>query len=88
LKSVSDAEQNIPGVLKTNITANEAAVLIGALNSVNPPKPKSDASSSSLSRPRSRRRFSAELDVKLTAEEAGNPTFFTADKSTEDNLSA
>ena len=40
MKSVSDAEKNIPGVLKTNLTANEAAVLLGALNSVQPRRPR------------------------------------------------
>jgi len=88
LKSVSDAEQNIPGVLKTNLSANEAAVLIGALNSVKPAEAKIgrqlklDITPHALAGA-----SSAELDVKLTAEEAGSPTYFTADKSTEDNLS-
>jgi hypothetical protein len=88
LKSVSDAEQNIPGVLKTNLSANEAAVLMGALNSVKPAEAKIgrqlklDITPHALAGA-----SSAELDVKLTAEEAGNPTFFTADKSNEDNLS-
>jgi hypothetical protein len=88
LKSVSDAEQNIPGVLKTNLSANEAAVLIGALNSVKPAEAKIgrqlklDITPHALAGA-----SSAELDVKLTAEEAGSPTYFTADKSTEDTLS-
>jgi len=88
LKSVSDAEQNIPGVLKTNLSANEAAVLIGALKSVTPAEAKIgrqlklDITPHALAGA-----SSAELDVKLTAEEAGSPTYFTADKSTEDNLS-
>jgi hypothetical protein len=88
VKSVSDAEQNLPGVLKANLSANEAAVLIGALNSVKPAEAKIgrqlklDITPHALAGA-----SSAELDVKLTAEESGNPTFFTADKSTEDNLS-
>ena len=40
VKSVSDAEKNIPGVLKANLSANEAAVLLGALNSVQPAQAK------------------------------------------------
>jgi hypothetical protein len=88
VKSVSDAENKVPGVLKTNLSANEAAVLLGALNSVKPAEAKIgrqlklDITPHALAGA-----SSAELDVKLTAEEAGSPTFFTADKSTEDNLS-
>ncbi len=88
VKSVSDAEKNIPGVLQTNLTANEAAVLLGALNSVQPAEAKIgrelklDITPHALAGA-----SSAELEVKLTAEEVGNPTRFTADKSAEDTLS-
>jgi hypothetical protein len=88
VKSVSDAEKNIPGVLKTNLTANEAAVLLGALNSVQPAEAKIgrelklDITPHALAGA-----SSAELEVKLTAQEAGNPTRFTSDKSAEDTLS-
>ncbi len=88
VKSVSDAEKNIPGVLKTNLTANEAAVLLGALNSVQPAQAKVgrqlklDITPHSLAGA-----SSAELEVKLTAEEVGNPTRFTPDKSADDTLS-
>lgn len=88
VKSVSDAEKNIPGVLKTNLSANEAAVLLGALNSVQPAEAKIgrelklDITPHALAGA-----SSAELEVKLTAEETGNPTRFTADKSSEDTLS-
>lgn len=88
VKSVSDAEKNIPGVLQTNLTANEAAVLLGALNSVQPAEAKIgrelklDITPHALAGA-----SSAELEVKLTAEEAGSPTRFTADKSSDDTLS-
>jgi hypothetical protein len=88
VKSVSDAEKNIPGVLKTNLTANEAAVLLGALNSVQPAEAKIgrqlklDITPHALAGA-----SSAELEVKLTAEEVGNPTRFTPDKSADDSLS-
>ena len=88
VKSVSDAESKIPGVLKTNLTANEAAVLLGALNSVEPAHAKIgrefkvDITPHALAGA-----SSAELDVKLAAEESAAPTRFTADKSAEDNLS-
>jgi hypothetical protein len=88
VKSVSDAEKNTPGVMKANLSANEAAVLLGALNSVQPAEAKIgrelklDITPHALAGA-----SSAELEVKLTAEEQGNPTRFTADKSTEDTLS-
>jgi hypothetical protein len=88
VKSVSDAEKNIPGVLKTNLSANEAAVLLGALNSVQPAEArigrqlKLDITPHALAGA-----SSAELDVKLTAEEAGSPTLYTAGKSSDDTLS-
>ena len=88
VKSVSDAEKNLPGVLKSNLSANEAAVLLGALNSIQPAQAKIgrelklDITPHSLAGA-----SSAELEVKLTAEEVGNPTRFTADKSAEDTLS-
>jgi hypothetical protein len=88
VKSISDAEQNVPGVLKSNLSANEAAVLLGALNSVQPAEAKIgrelklDITPHALAGA-----SSAELEVKLTAEEAGNPTRFTSGKSAEDTLS-
>lgn len=88
VKSVSDAEKNIPGVLKTNLTANEAALLLGALNSVQPTQArigrqlKLDITPHALAGA-----SSAELDVKLTAEEAGSPTLYTSGKSSDDTLS-
>lgn len=88
VSSVSDAEKNTPGVLKTNLTANEAAVLLGALNSVKPTEArigrqlKLDITPHALAGA-----SSAELDVKLTAEEAGSPTLYTAGKSSDDTLS-
>jgi hypothetical protein len=88
VKSVSDAEKNIPGVLKTNLTANEAAVLLGALNSVQPAQAKIGRQLSLDITPHALAgASSAELEVKLTAQEMGDPTRFTADKSAEDTLS-
>jgi hypothetical protein len=88
LTSVSNAEKNIPGVLQTNLTANEAAVLLGALNSVTPAEAKIGRELKLDIIPHSLAgASSAELEVKLTAEESGNPTYFTANKSSEDNLS-
>jgi hypothetical protein len=88
VKSVSDAEKNIPAVLKANLTSHEAAVLVGALNSVQPAQakigrqfkldiiPHALASASS-----------AELEVNLTNQESADPTLFKSGKSSEDNLS-
>ncbi len=88
VKSVSDAEKNVPGVLKTNLTANEAAVLLGALNSVQPAEAKIGRELKLDIIPHSLAgASSAELEVKLTADESGNPTLFKADKQPEDSLS-
>jgi hypothetical protein len=88
VKSVSDAEKNIPGVLQTNLTANEAAVLLGALNSVQPAQAKIGRQLSLDITPHALAgASSAELEVKLTAQETADPTRFTADKSAEDTLS-
>jgi hypothetical protein len=88
VKSVSDAENNVPGVLKTNLTANEAATLLGALNSVQPAQAKIgrelklDITPHALAGA-----SSAELEVKLNADESASPTLFKADKQSEDTLS-
>lgn len=88
VNSVSDAEGKLPGVLKSNLTANEASVIIGALNSVKPAQAKIgrefdvDITPHTLAGA-----SSAELDVKLTVQESADPTYFTADKSSEDNIS-
>jgi hypothetical protein len=88
VSAVSDAQKNTPGVLKANLTANEAAVLLGALNSVKPAEArigrelKLDITPHALAGA-----SSAELDVKLTAEEAGSPTLYSASKSSDDTLS-
>jgi hypothetical protein len=88
VKSVSDAEKNVPGVLKANLSADEAAVLLGALNSVQPAESKIgrelklDITPHTLAGA-----SSAEREVKLTADESSNPTLFKADKQTEDTIS-
>jgi len=88
VKAVSDAEKNVPGVLKANLSADEAAVLLGALNSVQPAESKIgrelklDITPHTLAGA-----SSAELEVKLTADEAGSPTLYKADKQTEDTIS-
>jgi hypothetical protein len=88
VKSVSDAENNVPGVLKTNLSANEAAVLLGALNSVQPAQAKIGRELKLDIIPHALAgASSAELEVKLTADESANPTLFKADKRTEDTLS-
>jgi hypothetical protein len=88
VKSVADAEKNLPGVLKSNLSANEAAVLLGALNSVQPAQARIGRQLKLDITPHALAGAShAELDVKLTAEEAGNPTVYTADKSSDDTLS-
>ena len=88
INSVGQAEKNIPSVLKTNLTANEAAVIIGALNSVQPTTSqvgrefKIDITPHSLSGA-----SAAELDLNLTTAETAPPTRYAGGKSSADNLS-
>lgn len=88
INSVGQAESNIPKVLKTNLTANEAAVIIGALNSVQPTTSqvsrafKIDITPHSLSGA-----SAAELDVNLTTGDSAPPTRYAGGKSSSDNLS-
>ncbi len=88
VKSVGDAEKNIPDVLKANLTSHEAAVIVGALNSVKPAEAKIgrqlklDITPHALAGA-----SSAELEVQLSNQESADPTRFTADGSKEDNLS-
>jgi hypothetical protein len=80
VNSVSDAEGKLPGVLKSNLTANEASVIIGALNSVKPAQAKIgrefdvDITPHTLAGA-----SSAELDVKLTVQESAEPTLYKPD---------
>lgn len=88
ISSVGQAESNIPKVLKTNLTANEAAVIIGALNSVKPTTSnigrefKIDITPHSLSGA-----SSAELNVSLLTGDVAPPTVYSGGKSDQENLS-
>ena len=88
ISSVGQADSAIPKVLKTNLTANEAAVIIGALNSVKPATSqvgrqfKIDITPRSLSGA-----SSAELDVSLTTGETAAPSLYSNGKMSSDNLS-
>jgi hypothetical protein len=85
---VGQADSAVPKVLKTNLTANEAAVVIGALNSVKPATSqvgrqfKIDITPRSLSGA-----SSAELDVSLTTGETAAPSLYSNGKASSDNLS-
>jgi len=88
INSVGQAQSNIPGVLKTNLTANEAAVIIGALNSVKPAVSqigrefKIDITPHSLSGA-----SAAELDLQMTTGDQADPKRYSNGKSESDNLS-
>ena len=88
INSIGQAEKNTPAVLKANLSANEAAVIIGALNSVKPATSKVgrefkiDVTPHSLSGA-----SSAELDVSLNTSESAEPTLYSDSKSSSDNLS-
>jgi hypothetical protein len=88
INSVGQAESNIPTVLKANVTADEAAVIVGALNSVKPAVAKVgrefkiDITPHSLSGA-----SAAELDLKMTTGDQADPTRYSNGKSDPDNLS-
>jgi hypothetical protein len=87
-KSVQDAEKNLPGVISGNLTAHEASLLLGAVNSVKPAKAKIGRQLLVDITPHALAGASAaELDVKLNAQESADPTRYEADKTNEDPLS-
>jgi hypothetical protein len=69
-------------VLKSNLSANEATVIIGALNSVQPTTAQIGREFKVTITPHSLSGASAaQLDVSLDAHEVAEPTLFTKDKS-------
>jgi hypothetical protein len=88
LSSIGTAESNIPKVLKSNLTANEAAVIIGALNSVQPTTSKIGREFKITVTPHSLSGASAaQLDVSLDAHETAEPTLYSKDKNSSDQVS-
>jgi hypothetical protein len=88
INSIGKAESNIPNVLKTNLTANEAAVIIGALNSVPTATAQVGRQFSIEITPRSLSgASSAELSVNLKTSDVDTPKKYTSEKSENDNLS-
>ena len=88
INSIGQAESNTPTVLKANLTANEAAVIIGALNSVKPTTAQVgrefllDITPRSLSGA-----SSAELNVYLKTSDVAPPVTYSNGKTDNDNLS-
>ena len=89
INSIGTAQSNIPKVLQANLTANEAAVIIGALNSVKPATSQVARSFNLEITPRSLNgASSAELNINMTTSDQGDPTVWYSDgKSQKDNLS-
>jgi hypothetical protein len=88
INSIGKAESNIPNVLKTNLTADEAAVIIGALNSVQTATAQVGRQFSIDITPRSLSgAASAELTVNLKTSDLDSPMKYTSEKSEKDNLS-
>jgi hypothetical protein len=88
INSVGQAESNVPKVLKANLTANEAAVIIGALNSVKPSVAKVGREFKIDITPHSVSGASAaELDLKMVTGDQADPTRYSNGKSDPDNLS-
>jgi hypothetical protein len=88
VNAMGTAESNAPSVIKTNLTANEAALIIGALTSVKPSTSKVGREFKIDITPRSLSGASAaELDIKMNTRETADPTLYTNGKSDSDNLS-
>jgi hypothetical protein len=88
ITSIGQAQSNVPTVLKANLTADEAAVIIGALNSVKPSQSKVGREFKIDITPRSLSGASAaELEVNMTTQETADPSLYTNGKSDSDNLS-
>jgi hypothetical protein len=88
INSIGAAESNTPAVLKANLSADEAAAIIGTLNSVKPSVSKVgrefkiDITPHSLSGA-----SAAELEINMATQETADPTLYTNGKSDTDNLS-
>jgi hypothetical protein len=88
INSVGQAESNVPKVLKANLTANEAAVIIGALNSVKPATAQVGRQFKIEITPHSLSGASAaELDLQMVTGDQADPTRYSGGKSDPDNLS-
>jgi hypothetical protein len=88
INSVGKAESNIPNVMKANLTAHEAATIIGALNSVTTAQSKIGREFKINITPRSLSgASSSELQVKLDAKESAEPTLYSNGSSSSDNIS-
>lgn len=88
VKAVGDAQKNIPTLLKADMTANEAAAVLGALNSVAPAQSKIGREFKINITPRSLSgASSAELAISLDAKESAEPTLYSNGKSSSDNIS-
>ena len=88
INSVGAAESKIPGPLKVNLTADEAATVIGALNAVQPAVSKVGRQFKIDITPRSLAgASSAELEISLLTGDTADPTRYSNGKSDADNIS-
>lgn len=88
INSIGAAESNTPAVLKANLSADEAAAIIGTLNSVKPSISRVGREFKIDITPRSLSGASAaELEINMTTQETADPTLYTNGKSDSDNLS-
>jgi hypothetical protein len=88
VNSIGAAESNTPAVLKANLSADEAAAIIGTLNSVKPSISKVGREFKIDITPRSLSGASAaELEINMTTQETADPTLYTNGKADSDNLS-
>lgn len=88
INSIGAAESNTPAVLKANLSADEAAAIIGTLNSVKPSVSKVGREFKIDITPRSLSGASAaELEINMTTQETADPSLYTNGKADTDNLS-
>jgi hypothetical protein len=88
INSIGAAESNTPAVLKANLTADEAAAIIGTLNSVKPSQSKVGREFKIDITPRSLSGASAaELEINMITQETADPSLYTNGKTNSDNLS-
>lgn len=88
INSIGSAEKNIPGPIKANLSANEAAVIIGALNSVSPTTARIGREFKISVTPHSLSGASAsQLEVSLDTNDVSEPTLYSNNKSTPDQTS-
>ncbi len=78
MSSIAQAKSSVPGIMATNLSANAATTIAGALNAMQPTEAKVGRGFKIDLMPRSLPGAStAELDVTMTVEETAEPTIYS-----------